>query len=215
MNRPQTKMGIFSCSFVLRGRIKTNTTKVKERLSCLPNMKLVSYGTRLKYIVIEGEDKTSATFEAGPESLCMSFFFDEPSPLLYNKNMMKLLSILAFLEKDYEVDLTSLYVPIIEILHGFVLFKPDPKKGYAERLERQIKALSCSNNSIADRLIERERILEKTINDGEAYRQFCLSVLDYVKGISQNRGMAFANLNAIGVSDSNSAKIIRLLQYKM
>lgn len=193
-----------SYQFALEGRLETSLRDIKERLGGLPNLKMTSRGTILRYQLFDsGMGETpGAVLEISASVLNVRFFVAELGPLPHAESMIKLLSLLAILDADYKVGLKALYEPVIASLHDFVLPKSAAMADrHTERLEAQVRALSAANTSIATELAERGARLDAAAAERDSYKGICSAVLAHIKGVSRDDEAMAKNLNAIGITE--------------
>ncbi len=194
--------------------MKTSIDSIRAVLNSIPNMKLLSGGTRLMYEVLlrSGETGTrghrqtpNPIFEISPNVAKFTFYFDRPESAHRPANMIKLLAILAILGADYEPCLSSLYPDLIESLDSVPFGNSeDPRH---EFLETEIHALGEANCRISDSYLGAKRALNSLEKLCLEYRQFCSPIIKAVGRDCRDDEELLLKLGQFGVSRATAESI--------
>lgn len=202
---------------VLEGKVLTSLGAIRERLDGLQNLERTSYGTVLRYRMFDAEERgaQSATIELSSSSISACFFASVETPASRASAIIKLLSLLAVLSRDYEVGMRDIYNPVIEALHSLMLPKTTTgSERRMERLEFQVRELAAANNNIAARLLESRERLAVAETECEFYKGVCSSVVSHVSNVSSGRDTARRNLIDIGVSEESILRLASIPKEK-
>ena len=96
---------ILSSSFIVSCELNNNfnINNLKLVFNSFPALKLISYGTSLKYIIKENidsnnkkEDIISSEIEFYKNQIIYKFFFDYPDKWIYNQNLLKFIKLYTY-----------------------------------------------------------------------------------------------------------------------
>ncbi|MEM0149289.1 MAG: hypothetical protein QXW10_00110 [Candidatus Micrarchaeaceae archaeon] len=167
--------------------------EIKRKMGALPHAVKISEGSKLRYGIRGGASE--AVLELGKSHISYTFYFDAPSAMLYGRNLLAFISILAFVQDDYEVKLGSIYGYVTYALaNGFASADRINLDG-TERLRSQAKTLNAINTSLARELFSCQARQKKMEEENLAYRAF----VNEVKR-AEKLGDGSAMLNSLGVN---------------
>lgn len=207
---------MLSSSFSVSGAVKTSMDSIRTILNSLPNLKMLSAGTRLKYAVLlrSGEAPADSRgrpanpiFEISPNTAKLTFYFDVPERAQRPTNMIRMLALLAILSGEYEPSLPSMYQDLIESLESvpFGHFG-DPRH---EFLETEIRALSEANCRISDSYLGAKRALGSLEKLCLEYRSFCSPIIKSVGRDCRDDEEVLLKLGHFGVGRATAESIKR------
>ncbi len=174
--------GVLFSSFCAETSLKSSMADIRAKFDSMPGMRVVAYGTHLKYSIIE-EGKEAQYLDLDKDMIVFTYYFNEINLNDRALNLMKFLSILAMLDEFYEVKLKSIYHNIIESLRyttGFG-YGSVAGKGHDATAELQadiIRNLNQSNIILSNQLIKANKEKKAVISDVELYRNFCFSIIN-------------------------------------
>lgn len=193
---------------------------VDKRIRNTPALKRLSYGSRLRYEILESihakhadDMKINPILEIDKSTIRLTFFFDSPNASDYSSNFIKLLSILALLRDCCTVEVSSLYIYFIELERGRI-FPYLGNRAHYEKLEKQIFELSKSNNALADLYIDLEK-REKAVNSKlVAYEGFLLDFINELKNKGAKNERIEDILFNMGIGKERISTVLGLLPKK-
>ncbi|MEM3227651.1 MAG: hypothetical protein QXK65_01750 [Candidatus Micrarchaeaceae archaeon] len=164
----------FATSFTAKAELKCSLKLLEATLDELPALKKDSYGSRLSYSILDGKEgaqscvaSARATFEKS--LITYTFGFENQDAILYKRNLMMFMSLLAYVNGLYSVDFPSIYGYIIEGLAGSELIGLGEEKQAG--MEERIDALNRVNVRLAHELANKISIasmLEAKVSEYEA-----------------------------------------------
>ena len=199
-----------SKSFVIKGRIKTDIKTIKTHMEMLPNVKKTTKETALEYEIMDiPKENSPSIIEISTEAIKLTFFFTQLRRRSYNTNLLKLLSLLSYLNEHYEVNTASIYPYITETLSEFIFQNESAvNMEYVERLESRVSALSSANWHISGHYLELEKQLNKIEEEYKAYKEFCLSLLKIMKQRNGSTAIGINDLVGLGIDKSIIDKML-------
>lgn len=155
MKTPRAECGLKS-SFSVSGKPKVPINELCARLQSAPFLHLTKASEPKIFSITESNGSTSSELQVAGNKLVFNYRFHRSSTKEYAKNLLKFLSILAYLGDMYEPELPSLYPSIMEILVGYMEEIPyaDRKIENSDLLIRQAKTLSAMNCSLSLQILE-------------------------------------------------------------
>ncbi len=210
-----SKQVLCSC-FRAHAQLNANLAAVRNELEHFKCLRAYSSGTRLVYTVSDAVKKNNeALLELCKDSISLTFFFAKPDSAEYTHNLLKFISILAYLKRSYSIDFTGVYGYVIEALHNswsFSLLESQPSDGV---LRQRIDALNEANATLSHEFVSLSRkknALEKKIN---IYKSFCTEVME--KATSRDRkgeAVPHTALYSLGVDNSEIRAVTSLMAEK-
>lgn len=171
---------VLGSTFRASCKLKTDLATVKTQIGCLPCLKLISSEGRLKYALFEqSKDISNAHVEFSDKEVVFRFYFKKPSGSEYNINLLKFLSLLAYLRDFYEVELASIYSYLIESLRNNWHFIPNTKEiKENEELFEKLDSLNDANITISQELFKLEREKNTVENKLALYKSFVSEIIN-------------------------------------
>ena len=204
---------ILSSSFVVNASIKANTNMrdIMNTMNQLPNLKLVSFGTKISYEVLDNSSEAHSILEILPDCIKIVFFFSKPNPVTYNSNLLKFLSLLVYLDRHFSIELKMLYPFVIEAIHES-MFPNGNVENNNELLEMKIEALSDANRELSAYILEIEK---RKLEEAEKYAVFKKFFDDVTENICKKSGYrketAEKNLSLMGIDETTIKGAIDML----
>jgi len=204
---------ILSSSFAVNASIKPNTNMrdIRNTMNQLPNLRLVSFGTKISYEILDNSGEEHSVLEILPDRVKIIFFFSKPNPLTYNSNLLKFLSMLAYLDRHFVIELRTLYPYVIEAIRES-MFPNSNIENNNVLLEMKIEALSDANRELSAYVLEIEK---RKLEEAERYAVFKKFFEDATENICKKSGyrkeVVERNLNFIGIDEATIKKATDVL----
>ncbi len=199
------------CSaFYVEARLTGNMLGVRRLLNTIPSLRLLSYGTRLRYEIVDrGEHKQ--VLELEENGIRFVFHFEKPDAEVFSSNLLRLLAFLAVLDGTYEIKLRSIYSYVIDALRKsskcFVV-QPD-NSALVERLSRNAESLTFANSKLSHIIYEDEMHANAIESDFRSCKAFCFSVIDSVR--KSGRDVKKELEGTFGVSPDVASRVLELI----
>lgn len=200
-------------AFHARAEPRSSLIDIRNAMKGMPEAKHTSTGTRMLYSIGVAGDRNApeAMLELAPKGITFTFYFKEPNHRVYKHNLLRFLSILAYLKDEYSVDISEIYGYVIEALRyedytltqeaASIVYQPNERMDVLNRVNVSLShELSLKN--------ERIRTMDKQL---AAYFSFSKKL---IQKLSVSCSSASPNTNEIlkiaGI-DEGLAKDILLL----
>lgn len=157
----------------LSGRMREGLAKARELLGYYPNLRLISRGSELEYLIIESASNRS---EAKKSVLLVSksgislVIYSNISPEYFEKeSILRLLNIAQVLSGVYEFDISSIFPNLIHALGGdeiaYKFEEADRKFDEEREVERFLasKFIECEKEK--SKILEENAMLKKKLVD--------------------------------------------------
>jgi hypothetical protein len=191
LNKTETaipgKRRLLSSSFSIRCRLIGRIDEAKRRLDSNPCLRMFSYGTRLGYRLMERHNKESCPIlELEGNLIRYTFFFDMPSKRTYSLNLLRCISILAYLRGVYLVDFGEVYPFFAEAMsESWIPEEIDLNLEKTAAESRILSSLNASNHVLAGMLIH--SLLSLRAAGAKAYKNEAL-ISDLFLGLEKSHG---------------------------
>ncbi len=201
----------------VKATLRVSAAELEKKLAAFPFAKATEgteKGTEIKYKVCKkGKEKSDMLIlECSKDGITLSFYYDEKSKPGKTLNLLRFMSLLAYLKGSYEVVLDELYEQIVEsISYAAVIgYKP-----YIEIDENKtsdlLNSLGKSNLALSNKITELEKSLTGVKEDNVIYKQFSKEVLDR---FSLKGDQAMSSADMLGVDTKLRDKIVEMLSKK-
>lgn len=182
-------------SFRANATLKSSFGILESVLGDLPALVEISKGTRLTYAVLQHEDdKSISTLIIFEKDAIVYTFNPAPRGVVRSAELAKFISLLAFVEGIYEIDFSSIYRYVVDVLihvDGATvgIVQNDP-------LIERINALSGINRNLSHDLIRLRAEVAPLRESIARYKKVLDEVLEWLRknGFSENR----AFMEAVG-----------------
>lgn len=222
---------IFFSSFIIKCKLKENfnLNNLKSIFEGFPALKLVTYGTNLKYVINENKNSSrnastktlnikNTEIEFYKDKIIYKFYFTYPDKQIYNHNLLKFISILAIVDNYYIIQLDPLYYYIIKVLYEFSNnFKIDrPKdKILNSNYDQIIKDVNNTNLLLSKEIIELNNAINKIKADLTSYGLFIVDLIEKVLHENiKNKDSIIFTLNEFGIDQILINKVIENIENK-
>lgn len=192
-----------SSTFHARAELHGVLGDVRRVMGHMPNVKLVSTGTRMRYMIQDQEnsEEAGAIIEFTSNDITFRFFFKKPNEYEYRYNLLRFLTILAYLKELYTVDLGDIYSYIIEVLRRYDCIIMQQDSGSREEIAKErMEALNDANVSLSHELSRISEQIREMSRRLDSYKAFSKEVIDR---LAQRNGKAPSGaggvLYAIGI----------------
>ncbi len=204
-----------SC-FHVHARLVSSLAEAGNALNSFRCLKLCSSGTRRVYVIVEAAKRDhEALLELCRDSISLKFFFAKPDRREYTDNLLKFLSILAYLKAFYSVDFVEVYPYIVEALHNGWSFSVLDDQSIDDVLSQRIVALSGINVTLSRELVILSREKKMLNEKARTYRRFCAEVLENARSMTRTGDAGqHAALYSLGVGDAEISAVASLLAEK-
>ena len=192
-------------SFYAAAKLKSSLSDLKKQMLLFPDTKIVAAGLTIRCAVGD------ALVDFKGDGITYSYYFDIAGKKNTGVNLVKFLSILAYLKSSYEVRIDSLYTQILETVEESLLLLHDSTGADGNPVEAErIKALSESNTVLSDELLSLNKKIAESKRREEVLRSFSATVLERFSSNSSKEGMMEA-LGKIGIGEQLSADLMEIL----
>ena len=184
--------------------------QVRRELASVPSLKLLSYGTRLRYDIVDG-GKHKQTLELEENGIRLVFRFEKPDDEIFSSNLLRLFALLAILDCHYEVNLKSVYSYVVDVLRKSSrhFTTQTDSSALVGRLSRNVESLTFANSKLAHIVYEDAKRANAIESDLESCKSFCFSVVDSVGG--KGRAVEKDLESAFGVSPDVALRVLQIL----
>jgi hypothetical protein len=189
---------------------------VRNALSAFRCMRLRSSGTRLIYSIVDAVKKgNEPLLELCRNSISLRFFFAKPDRGEYTSNLLRFLSILAYLDALYSIDFTGVYGYVIEALRNNWSLSALEDRPCDDVLIQRIDALNGVNATLSYEFVSLSREKKKLEKDAQTYRMFCAEVLEKASQAGEtNEEWQHAILQSLGMDNTMISTVASLLAEK-
>jgi hypothetical protein len=196
--------------------LDSNLAAVRNALSSFRCLRLHSSGTRLVYTIADAVKRgNEPLLELCRDSISLRFFFAKPDRGEYTNNLLRFLSILAYLKELYSIDFTGVYSYVIEALRNSWSFSVLEDRPRDDVLSQRIDALSGVNATLSHEFVVLSREKRKLEKRVQAYRRFCAEVLEKASSAGgTGEAGQHAVLYSLGVDNAAISAIASLLAEK-
>jgi hypothetical protein len=155
MKAPKETSCDLKSSFWVSGKLKVPIGTICTHLEAAPFLKPSKSTKPNTFCLLESGGITTSELQLMGTKLIFNYSFAKSCNKEYAKNLVRFLSILAYLSDLYETDLSTLYPILMEVLVGYVEEMPyqNKKVENIELLVLQTKTLSEMNCSLSLKLI--------------------------------------------------------------
>lgn len=184
--------------------------QVRRVLNSVPSLRLLSYGTRLRYEVADGSGHKQA-LELEESGIRLVFHFEKPDDELFSSNLLRLLAFLAVLDGTYEIKLRSIYGYMIDVLRkssSCLIVQPD-NSAIIERLSRNAESLTFANSKLSHIVYENARCANAIESDLRSCKSFCFSVIDSVR--KRGRDVKKDLEGTFGISPDIASRVLQII----
>ncbi len=192
----------------VNAKLKVKVEELKKRLNAFPFAKAVE-GTEIKYRICRpGKEKTELMIlECTKEEINLGFYFDEKSKPGKTLNLLRFMSLLAYLKDCYEVTLGELYEPLVESISYAAVIKYKP---YIEMEQNNelLDSLGVHNLALANKINEMEGSMHKLEDELFVYKDFTRQVLERFTMKGDMHG------DFLGIDEGLRSKIVTMLDKK-
>lgn len=153
----------------IKAKLSKKLSEVARELGCYPGLRLVKKGTGLKYIIGDDGDDRFYLVEFSRESVSLTIN-SKISPLSYMQEaVLRLLSLLSLLDGAYQVEISSLYPYLINLLSSYQFSQLKDLGGGSDLgrnngseivLAKRINSLLRENMEIGNQLTDKKRKLD-------------------------------------------------------
>ena len=203
------------CSaFHARAELHGSLSNVRTAMKSMPNVEVASTGTIMRFIIRETESPKSALaiMAFTNNDITFTFYFNEPNVSEYKKNLLKFMSILAYLKDFYTINMRDLYAYVIEALrHCDYMMAREAGSAYDLSKER-MNALSGVNISLSHELSLRNARIKAIESELATYRSFSEEVIKkLVQRSNKLPSDAIEILSAIGIDSKLTNAVVPLI----
>jgi hypothetical protein len=197
----------------VKATLKVTEEELKKRMSAFPFAKQVE-GDWIKYKIYKsGKEKSDMMLlECTKEGVSLSFYYDEKSKPGKTLNLLRFMSLLAYLKGIYEVVLDELYGQIVEsISYAAVIgYKPYIEIDEAKTHDL-LDSLGKSNLALSNRVMAMESSQAILRDKIAIYEKFAKDVIDR---FSMKGNEARSSADMLGVDSELRDKIVAMLSKK-
>ncbi len=201
----------------VKATLKVSADEVKKKLAAFPFAKATDgteKGTEIKYkICKKGKEKADMMLlDCQKDSISLSFYYDEKSKPGITLNLVRFISLLAYLKGSYEVMLDELYEQIVESISYAAVIGYKPYIEIDEsKTSDMVNSLGKSNLALSNKITEIESSLNITKEEVKTYEQFAKEVLEK---FSMKGDEARSSADMLGIDTGLRDKVVALLNKK-
>jgi hypothetical protein len=183
-------------------------------MSGMPNMRLASTGTIIRYVMRDPKDhnEAGAIAEFTYNDVSLRFLFNVPNPHEYRQNLLKFISILAYLRDVYTVSMCDIYGYVIDALKQDDCITMRQSSGVDNLAKERMDALNRVNVSLSHELSLRNARTKEADKKLACYKSFSEEIIQRLvqrsgKEISEGRDV----LCALGIDVRLSNEIVLMI----
>ncbi len=213
MSARSSKQCLGAC-FRVRANLGSSIAAVKRELGSFPCLELLSYGSKLSYLVKTGsQDLPGPLLELSDDSIVFLFFFSRPDAAEYGIQLLRFMSMLAYLNPHYSVDPSGLYGYVIEALRNRWSLTALSEADADEVLRMRVVSLSGINASLSRELVSLSGAKASLERKAGILLRFCSEVLEG-SGVLKSGGAAGSRLafSSLGVGRETTEEVLSLLK---
>ena len=194
----------FCASFFAAASLNSSLGAVRRLMLLFPETRPVAEGLTLKFIV------GNSLLEFRKEGITYTYYFEIATKKGTATNLIRFLSILAYLKAVYEVRIDSFYGPIMETINDSLFLAREDDSGGGQA-DARISELSKSNAAISKEAIALSRRKEKLEREGAILKRFALVVIEKLsQGGPLIVGMKEA-VSRMGIPEPLCSEVIEIL----
>ena len=194
----------------VKATLKVTIEELKARMNAFPFAKQAE-GEGIKYKIRKpGKEKSDMMLlECAKDGLSLGFYYDDKSKPGKTLNLLRFMSLLAYLKGSYEVVLDELYEQIVEsISYAAVIgYKPYIEIDEAKTHDL-VDALGKSNLALSNKILEIESSQTVLKDKLAIYEKFAKEVIDR---FSMKGDEARSSADMLGVDSALRDKIVAML----
>ncbi len=190
---------VLHSTFHVSAHLKVSTAHLKNELEKVAYLKPLSYGTSLNYSLHPFDPTYSCLLEFSKSSVDYSFSFSAPSEIEYTRNFLVLIAILSYLKACYDIDMSTIYPYLVEVLQIAVVISPKEEKNSAAAILKRVDELCKSNAILSKDLLSLQRrvaYLSKTI---EKLSSFAVHAISNMPRLSNGKYNSATIASALGI----------------
>lgn len=190
-------------SFYAAAKLNCTLAELKRRMLLFPDTRILADGLTIRCSV------GGSLLDFRSDGITYSYYFESESKRNKGTNMVKFLSILAYLKELYEVRIDCMYDPLLEVIGDSLLLLHDGN-GYDETEKERIRSLSGSNTALSRELLSLYKRKEEIERQAGILGEFSKSIIEkFSNGASKERTKEI--LLKAGVSEQLCDDVLREL----
>jgi hypothetical protein len=189
----QTCGVLLSSAFHSHAELHGTLEDVRKALANIPGIRLASTGTRIRYAILnpENRNKAEAIAEFATNCVTFRFFFKTPSAYESKRNFLRFVAILAYLKDFYTIKLSDLYCYMVDALQQEQdAMLPTSGNAADDFAKMRMHALGSVNMSLSHKLLLADERLKETDRCISSYKKFCKEFID---GLIRRNGKGSSN----------------------
>lgn len=195
--------------FVVNARLRVSIEQLRERLSILPGLKMLSYGTVIKCDV--GTSTVQARLECARQQLTYTCSASQEKQQPHYTYLLKFLALLAALSDCYEVHADQLYYYVMEAFTDYLPI-PQPRDNLSNLIDdSRLDALAKINLSLSREItrIISERDKQKAME--QTYNNFCKEIMSALTRAYKTQALD-ETLQRLGISKARITEVTEVLK---
>lgn len=183
MKSPKQTVYELGSSFSVSGRLKVQINEFHNHLESAPFFRLKTKEPKT-FSVAEADGTVTSELQTVGNKLVFNYAFHRRSTKEYVKNLLKFLSLLAYVGNVYETDFSSLYPTLVEVLNSYLdeTSYKDGKIENSELLIRQAKTIAAMNCTLSLKILDFERKCRKVETENESLARFSKDAINGAMG---------------------------------
>lgn len=211
----QTDNNVLICeTFHTRAELRSPLSDLKNVMKNMPNVKCASTGTRMRYSIreINKQEAREVILELAPREINFMFYLKEPNIQDHKHNLLRFLSILAYLKDVYTINMRDMYAYVIEALRYDNYTSTRETSNTIYPSNERMDALNDVNVSLSHELSLKNECIKKT----DKQLAICLSFSkEIIQKLSPRNNNASSNygefLNVAGIDKNLASEILSLI----
>lgn len=198
----------FCSSFRIEAKLKCTVQQLRKRLDSVPSLKLVSYGTALRYEINGSDGKQS--LELDKDSIKLVFYFAKLSDEVFSSCLMRLMAVLSIVDDLYEISLGAVYNYVVDALGKAVprYAIDNAENRLVSRLSREVEGLAFANSKLSHDIYDKA-VKERELRERLAVcREFCSRVIEASARRGPNVNSEIEKFFGIGAALAEKVAII-------
>jgi hypothetical protein len=204
-------------SFTVNVDLCCDKAALIRSLGKVPCLNLKSGAWPLVYSIKDKPDENVSEIQFDTNTIILRYTFARHSLGVYTKNLVRLLSMLSYLDGLYKIEVKSLYSYIMEALRRHIEENPKPNQiENGELLVKRINMLSEMNAELSLKIIGADRTILQLKEESDMLGLFAREVLvSAMEKVRQGGGNIESVAKVLGVSQAVFEKARRFVDYRV
>ncbi len=211
----QTDNNALICeTFHTRAELRSPLSDLRNAMKNMPNVKCTSTGTRMRYSIheINKHEAHEVTLELTPKEINFTFYLKEPNIQDHKHNLLRFLSILAYLKDVYAISMRDMYAYVIEALRYDNYTPVHKTSNTIYPSNERMDALNDVNVSLSHELSLKNECIKKMEKQLAICLSFSKEIIQKLSPRSDNASSNYGEvLNTAGIDKGLASEILSLI----